>query len=84
MILPPRFINIIINVHNISFIITFPENKFSSIGPIYYEYGSMVITYEDAKKAVTALYTLRESSYEDKQLLGKYFHYLNFFIYYCD
>lgn len=45
------------------------ENKFSSIGPIYYEYGSMVITYEDAKKAVRALYTLRESSYEEKQLL---------------
>lgn len=28
------------------------ENKFSSIGPIYYEYGSVVITYEDAEKAV--------------------------------
>uniref|UniRef100_A0A0A9W342 Diacylglycerol kinase n=1 Tax=Lygus hesperus TaxID=30085 RepID=A0A0A9W342_LYGHE len=45
------------------------EYKFSSIGPIYYEYGSMVITYKDAKKAVKALYILRESSYEDKQLL---------------
>ncbi|XP_054266246.1 diacylglycerol kinase theta-like isoform X2 [Macrosteles quadrilineatus] len=45
------------------------ENKFSSIGPIYYEYGSMVITYEDSAKAVRALYTLRESSYEDKHLL---------------
>ena len=30
----------------------------------------MVIIYEDAKKAVRALYTLRESLYEDKQLLG--------------
>lgn len=28
------------------------ENKFTSIGPIYYEYGSVVITYEDAEKAV--------------------------------
>lgn len=28
------------------------ENKFSSIGPIYYEYGSLVITYENASKAV--------------------------------
>ncbi|CAD1473799.1 unnamed protein product, partial [Heterotrigona itama] len=45
------------------------ENKFSSIGPIYYEYGSMVIIYEDSNKAVTALYTLRESKYEDKHLL---------------
>ncbi|GFG39879.1 hypothetical protein Cfor_03864 [Coptotermes formosanus] len=45
------------------------ENKFSSIGPIYYEYGSMVITYEDSNKAVRALYCLRESHYEDKHLL---------------
>ncbi|XP_023012830.1 diacylglycerol kinase theta isoform X2 [Leptinotarsa decemlineata] len=45
------------------------ENKFSKIGPIYYEYGSMVITYEDSDKAVRALYTLRESKYEDKQPL---------------
>jgi diacylglycerol kinase (ATP) len=47
------------------------ENKFSKIGPIYYEYGSMVITYEDSDKAVRALYTLRESRFEDKHLLGK-------------
>ncbi|XP_075238198.1 diacylglycerol kinase theta [Lycorma delicatula] len=45
------------------------ENRFSSIGPIYYEYGSMVITYEDSTTAVKALYKLRESSYEDKHLL---------------
>ncbi|GJQ69530.1 hypothetical protein Trydic_g6630 [Trypoxylus dichotomus] len=45
------------------------ENKFSKIGPIYYEYGSMVITYEDSEKAVRALYTLRESKFEDKHLL---------------
>lgn len=30
------------------------ENKFSSIGPIYYEYGSLVITYENASKAVSS------------------------------
>ncbi|XP_011051480.1 PREDICTED: diacylglycerol kinase theta isoform X4 [Acromyrmex echinatior] len=45
------------------------ENKFSSIGPIYYEYGSMVIIYEDLDTAVKALYTLREAKYEDKLLL---------------
>ncbi|KAF4527439.1 hypothetical protein B566_EDAN015772 [Ephemera danica] len=45
------------------------ENKFNSIGPIYYEYGSMVITYEDASKAVRALYILRESVFEEKHLL---------------
>lgn len=28
------------------------ENKFISIGPIYYEYGSVVLTFEDAQKAV--------------------------------
>ncbi|RXG57554.1 Diacylglycerol kinase theta [Armadillidium vulgare] len=43
--------------------------KFNSIGPIYYEYGSMVLTYEDTDIAVRAFYTLRESSYEEKTLL---------------
>lgn len=28
------------------------DNKFTSIGPIYYEYGSVVLTFEDAQKAV--------------------------------
>lgn len=45
------------------------EDKFSSIGPIYYEYGSVVITYEDAAKAVRAFYTLREAICEGKNLL---------------
>jgi len=31
------------------------ENKFISIGPIYYEYGSVVLTFEDAQKAVGVL-----------------------------
>jgi diacylglycerol kinase (ATP) len=34
------------------------ENKFSSIGPIYYEYGSLVITYENASKAVSRNFKL--------------------------
>ncbi|XP_011648137.1 diacylglycerol kinase theta isoform X7 [Pogonomyrmex barbatus] len=45
------------------------ENRFSSIGPIYYEYGSVVIIFEDLDTAVRALYTLRETKYEDKHLL---------------
>lgn len=45
------------------------ENKFSSIGPIYYEYGSLVITYENAEVAVRAFYTLREARIEEKKLL---------------
>ncbi|KAK3861741.1 hypothetical protein Pcinc_028776 [Petrolisthes cinctipes] len=43
--------------------------KYSCIGPIYYEYGSMVITYEDSDLAVRAFYTLRESTHDDKNLL---------------
>ncbi|XP_032595919.1 diacylglycerol kinase theta isoform X7 [Drosophila grimshawi] len=45
------------------------ENKFISIGPIYYEYGSVVLTFEDAQKAVRAFYNLRETIIEDKKLL---------------
>ncbi|XP_030370885.1 diacylglycerol kinase theta isoform X2 [Scaptodrosophila lebanonensis] len=45
------------------------ENKFTSIGPIYYEYGSVVLTFEDAQKAVRAFYNLRETIIEDKKLL---------------
>ncbi|XP_018899606.2 diacylglycerol kinase theta isoform X1 [Bemisia tabaci] len=45
------------------------ENKFSSIGPIYYEYGSLVIVYEDTTTAVRSLFRLRECVLEDKQLL---------------
>ncbi|KAH8382335.1 hypothetical protein KR009_002946 [Drosophila setifemur] len=45
------------------------ENKFISIGPIYYEYGSVVLTFEDSQKAVRAFYNLRETIIEDKKLL---------------
>ncbi|XP_070073393.1 diacylglycerol kinase theta isoform X2 [Drosophila takahashii] len=45
------------------------ENKFISIGPIYYEYGSVVLTFEDSMKAVRAFYNLRETIIEDKKLL---------------
>jgi len=44
------------------------ENKYSSIGPIYYEYGSMVITYLNSDDAVQACYTLKEATYEDRAL----------------
>lgn len=33
---------------------TTEENKYSSIGPIYYEYGSVIITFENAAKAVSS------------------------------
>ena len=46
------------------------DNKFVTIGPIYYEYGSLVITYTDPNEAVRAFYTLREAMVEDKTLMG--------------
>ena len=53
----------------------FLDNKFQSIGPIYYEYGSLVITYANSDAAIRAFYVIRESTYEDKNLLGKLFSY---------
>ena len=49
----------------------FTATRFTSIGPIYYEYGSMVITYDNSDSAVQAYDLLRTSKYEDKKLLGK-------------
>ena len=43
--------------------------KYRQIGPIYYEYGSLIVTYDNADIAVKAYYMLRESSYDDKNLL---------------
>jgi diacylglycerol kinase (ATP) len=43
--------------------------KFRQVGPIYYEYGSLIITYDNADIAVKAFYMLREASYEDRNLL---------------
>lgn len=36
---------------------------------IYYEYGSMVILYDDSSKAVRAYKVLKEAFYEGKQLM---------------
>ena len=45
--------------------------KFSSIGPIYYEYGSMVITFDNSRASVQAYDLLKGSYHEEKKLLGK-------------
>ena len=45
--------------------------RFSSIGPIYYEYGSMVVTFDSSTAAVQAYEILKNSLYEEKKLLGK-------------
>ena len=53
---------------------TFPLSlgcRFSSIGPIYYEYGSMVVTFDSSTSAVQAFEFLKKSAYEEKNLLGK-------------
>ena len=46
-------------------------SKFTSIGPIYYEYGSMLITFDNSDSAVQAYELLRVALYEDKKLLGE-------------
>ncbi len=49
--------------------------KFVSIGPIYYEYGSMVITFDNSESAVAAYEMLKESKYQNeggKSILGKH------------
>ena len=56
--------------------IFFPGCKFSSIGPIYYEYGSMVLTFDNSKASVQAYELLRNSYYEEKKLLGKHSIYI--------
>ena len=43
--------------------------RWSKFDVIYYEYGSMVILYNDCEKAVKAYKMLKGSSYENKQLM---------------
>ena len=43
--------------------------KYRQIGPIYYEYGSLIITYDNADIAVKAFYMLRDYTYDEKNLL---------------
>ncbi|GIY29855.1 diacylglycerol kinase theta [Caerostris darwini] len=43
--------------------------RFRDLGPIYYEYGSLIISYDNADIAVKCFYMLREVMYEDKYLL---------------
>uniref|UniRef100_A0A915IID9 diacylglycerol kinase (ATP) n=1 Tax=Romanomermis culicivorax TaxID=13658 RepID=A0A915IID9_ROMCU len=42
---------------------------FTAIGPIYYEYGSLVITFNSPKAATKASLKLQKAAYEDKKLL---------------
>uniref|UniRef100_A0A5S6R0V6 Diacylglycerol kinase n=1 Tax=Trichuris muris TaxID=70415 RepID=A0A5S6R0V6_TRIMR len=42
---------------------------FSSIGPIYFEYGCLIITFNSPKAATKACLKLQEAEYEDRKLL---------------
>lgn len=44
------------------------EIRWNKFDVIYYEYGSMVILYDDSEKAVKAYKMLKDSTYENKQL----------------
>ena len=48
---------------------SFADNKWLSIAVIYYEYGSLVLTYSTAEKAVRALLLLEEGVFDQKRLL---------------
>ena len=43
----------------------------TKMGPIYYEYGSMVITFLDSESACYAYELLKNCKYEEKNLLGE-------------
>ena len=45
------------------------ERPFTAIGPIYYEYGSLVITFNSPKAATKAVVKLSKATYDDKALL---------------
>ena len=47
----------------------FSVHRFTSIGPIYYEYGSMVITFDSSNMAVIAYEILKNRRFEEKKLL---------------
>ncbi|KAK6058538.1 diacylglycerol kinase accessory domain protein [Cooperia oncophora] len=45
------------------------EKPFTAIGPIYFEYGSLVITFNTPKAATAAVQRLQNAIYEDKKLI---------------
>ncbi|KAL5283235.1 DGKQ family protein [Megaselia abdita] len=48
---------------------TTDEFRRANFGPIYYEYGSLIMLYEKPHLAVQAFYLLKEAVHEDKKLL---------------
>ncbi|KAI6190737.1 Diacylglycerol kinase [Aphelenchoides bicaudatus] len=44
------------------------EKPFTAIGPIYFEYGSLIITFNTPKAATAAVQRLQNATYKDKKL----------------
>jgi len=74
-----RIIKICIYIYNLLDFL----DKFS-IGPIYYEYASMVIIYDNLDAAVRALYVLRETNNPDnkKPFTGIFMIYIYIFFFF--
>jgi len=45
------------------------ENKWSSIDVIYYEYGSLVLVFNNIDRASRAFMILQDETFDNKQLL---------------
>lgn len=54
---------------DLQFKINFAENKWSSFDVIYYEYGSLVLVYNNAERATRAYKLLQGRPFDDKQIL---------------
>lgn len=50
-------------------LILLSEKPFCAIGPIYFEYGSLVITFNTPKAATAAVLKLQNAVYEEKKLI---------------
>ena len=51
------------------YLLSINERAFCAIGPIYFEYGSLVITFNTPKAASAAVLRLQNAIYEDKKLV---------------
>ena len=60
------------HMYHIYHIYHITESKLSSLGPIYYEYGSMVVEFDSSSNAIAAFEILKHKIYKDKRLLGNY------------
>ena len=47
----------------------FTENKWERFDVIYYEYGALVLIYNNSERASRAFNILQEASFDEKQLL---------------